>query len=135
SGGGGSGGGGGGWGGWGPGAGQPQGALKLTLKGKRKQRPLRKRRRIVVQATCSATCRLKSVLRVRNARGLRQLRARAVTVAAGTRKRITFKLSRRRTAALRRALRRRKRLKATVMVTATAGAVKVRAKRRIVIRR
>jgi hypothetical protein len=111
-----------------------QGSLTLELSGKRKQRPLRKRR-VVVRARCSATCRLTPSARVRKARGVRRLRARRAAATAGTRKRLTFKLSRRQTRALRRALRRRRKLVALVEVTATAPGARVTAKLRITLRR
>ena len=139
SGGGGSGGGGGGGGlgggpGTGPGPGSGQSPLVLKLSGKRKQRPLR-RRRLTVQAMCNTTCRLSPALSVRKARGLRKLRARGAMAVGGKRKRITFKLSRKKAKALRRALRRRKRVPATVVVSATVGAAKVTAKRRVILLR
>jgi hypothetical protein len=114
------------------GGGQP--SLTLTLSGKRKQRPLRKRR-LVVRAQCNVACRLRPSGKVRKARGLRRLRARSVLMPGGKRKRVTFKLSRRKVRALRREFRRRKRLVALVKVTATAPGAKVTAKRRIVLRR
>jgi hypothetical protein len=109
-------------------------SLTLTLSGKRKQRPLRKRR-IVVRARCSVACRLIPAAKVRKARGLRRLRASRGMAVAGKRKRVTFKLSRKQVRALRREFRRRKRLVALVKVTATSPGAKVTAKRRIVLRR
>jgi hypothetical protein len=128
----GSGGTGGGEAGGGPALRQP--SLTLTLSGKRKQRPLR-RRRIVVRARCNVACRLTPSAKVRKARGLRRLRARRVPTAGGKRQRVTFKLSRKQVRALRRAFRRRKRLIARGKVTATAPGAKVTANRRIVLRR
>jgi hypothetical protein len=122
----------GGGGGTGGGAGEP--TLTLTLSGKRKQRPLRKRR-LVVRASCNVTCRLAPSAKVGKVRGLRRLRATTAATAGGTSKRVTFKLSRKQVRALRRQFRHRKRLVARVKVTATAPGAKVTAKRRIVLRR
>ena len=110
-----------------------QASLTLTLGGKRKQRALRKRR-IVVHARCSTMCRLAPSARVRKARGLGRLRSRRTAVPAGKRKRLTFKLSRRKVRVLRRVLRKRRRLVGVVKVTATAAdGVKVTARSRIIL--
>ena len=111
-----------------------QESLTLKLSGKRNQRPLRKRR-LVVRAQCSAACRLTPSARVRKAPRLRRLRARRTAATAGARMRLTFKLSRRQTGALRRGLQRRRKLVALVQVTATAPGALVTAKRRITLRR
>jgi hypothetical protein len=129
---GGAGGGGGAGGDGGGGAGEP--TLTLTLSGKRKQRPLRKRR-LVMRASCNVACRLAPSAKVRKAPGLRRLRATHASVPGGKGKRVTFKLSRKQVRALRRGFRHRKRLLALVKVTATAPGAKVTAKRRIVLRR
>jgi hypothetical protein len=121
-------------GGAGTGGGSGQPSLTLTLSGKRKQRPLPKRR-IVLRARCNGACRLAPSAKVRKTRGLRRLRAAPAAAAGGKGKRVTFKLSRKQVRALRREFRRRKRLVARVKVTATAPGAKVTAKRRIVLRR
>jgi hypothetical protein len=134
SGGGGGGSGGGGSGGGGSGAGGGQTALTLTLSGKRKQRPLRKRR-LVVAARCNIACRLFPSARVRKVRGVRRLRAVRSPLAAGKPKRVVFKLSRKQVRGLRRVFLHRKRVVAKVKVVATAPGAKVTATRRIVLRR
>lgn len=111
-----------------------QGSLTLRLAGRRKQRPLRGRR-LVLTATCNTSCRLSPALRVPKTPGLKKVRSRPVAAAAGKRTRLVFKLSGRKAKALRRALRKRRRVIATAVVTARTDSVKVTAKRRILLKR
>jgi spore coat-associated protein N len=143
-GGGGGGGNGGGGGDW-P-SGQPPFTLKLS--GKKRQRPHGKRP-LVVDAWCSADCRLTWSLKVMRARKagkkrrvkkvpLRVGRARSrkpIAVPAQKRRALTIKLSRRCKKALRRQLRKKGKLVAVVTVAATSGGVKVTAKREIALKR
>jgi len=101
--------------------------------GQARQRPLRKRK-LVVEAWCSAACTLAPSVKVLKAERVR-LRAGKVSIAGTGRKRLTFRLSRKAVGALRKAMRRRKRLNAVVTVTATGGGGPVKATRRITLKR
>jgi spore coat-associated protein N len=122
-------------GGGGGGAGFAPSPLTLKLGGKKKQRPLRKRK-LIVDAVCSTTCTLTSSTRFPRARRAGRARLRGPVLApAGTRKRLTINLPKKAVKSLRRVLKRRKRAQAVVSVTATAGALRVTAKRTIAIKR
>jgi hypothetical protein len=110
------------------------GTFTLKLSGKKKQR-LRKRR-LVVDARCSASCRLTAAVKIKKARGTGKVRLRkSVAAPAGKRKRLTIKLSRRAVKAVSRVLRKRRKAVAVVTVTGVAGGVTLKATRRIIIRR
>jgi spore coat-associated protein N len=144
-------GGGGNGGGVGNGGGWPSGQPPFTLKlsGKKRHRPLRKRP-LKVGSWCSADCRLTWSVKVRRAERAkkRSRRARMVTVRVGTlrsrrslavpagqQRTLKIKFTRRAKRALRRQLRKRRRIVAVVTVTATSGGTKVRATRKVALKR
>jgi len=114
---------------------QPR-APKLSLKGSKRQRVL-KQRGVVVRVSCDQACTTtgSASVAVPGASKTYKFRKASKTLAGGASAKLKLKLSKKALSAIRRALRRGKRLKARVTVTAVTSGVSSTAKLAIRLRR